>query len=74
MENRYGVKNPDKGVVQSLHESSQFHRVYGHQTGAIKTQDRLFLMNPSDLAGERGMTAPGGGNLSKQLFQFAGND
>jgi hypothetical protein len=73
MENRYGVKNPNKGVIQSLHESPRTQRVYASQVGAQKTQDKLFLMNPSDLAGERGMTTPGGGSLSKQLFGFGQN-
>jgi hypothetical protein len=70
MENRYGVRNPNKGVVKSLHESPQFHRVYPHQTGAIKSQERVFLMNAVDLAKERELTVPGGGNLSKSLFTF----
>jgi hypothetical protein len=73
MENRYGVSNPNKGVIQSLHESPKFQRVYASQAGTQKTQDRLFLMNPSDLAEERHMTTPGGGSLSKQLFGFGGD-
>jgi hypothetical protein len=73
MENRYGVKNPNKGVVQSMHESPAFHRVYGHQKNAVNTQQRLFLMSNVDLGGERGITVPGGGVLSKQLYGFGGD-
>lgn len=70
MESRYQVKNPDKNVVKSLHESVQGPRVYGSMKGTQTTQDKLFLMNPQDLAAERKMVAPGNASLSSQLFKF----
>jgi hypothetical protein len=67
--------NLNEGEVSERIKDTQHHeshgRVYSAGKGTQRSDERIFLMNPADLARERGMVAPGSPSLSRTLFQMS---